>query len=356
MSKRLLKELSELTKSQNSKLLLENDYLVAFDEENLNKIFAIIKGPKDSLYRHKFIRLDLVIPSDYPHSPPKVSFVNRNGARIHPTLYEDGRCCCTILNTWPSIMSESNSKLEAWTSSFGIETVILTFLSFLDNEPYTYEGNAPNNQSYNDYVLYQTWDTCLIRYLIEPQGSTAARYLDQIDQPELFTIFIKDYILANIEHVFNDLYSSLYKFNYGYYYTKCFDISNYIINYEKIINILQDLLCENSFATPTCTRQRIENVKENVKENDKENIDYQCNICFDTVKDNIYYTLHCNHSFHKCCLRDHINVNDNICSMCRTKLTKSEILDINYIINPLTKRRVKIGGKTYKKLIFHNPT
>jgi hypothetical protein len=63
-------------------------------------IHSIIKCPQDSVYRHKFIRLDLTIPSNYPYEPPQVSFVNYDGVRIHPNMYESGKCCSTILNTW----------------------------------------------------------------------------------------------------------------------------------------------------------------------------------------------------------------------------------------------------------------
>ena len=116
MNKRLLKELIQLVNEQNSKPFLENDYLIYFDDSNISKISSIIKGPYDSLYRHKFIRLDFEIPDNYPHSPPKVTFVNHDGVRIHPNMYENGQCCATILNTWGS------SIYEKWTSS------ILSFL------------------------------------------------------------------------------------------------------------------------------------------------------------------------------------------------------------------------------------
>ena len=76
MNKRLVKELKNLILQQNKKPLLENDYLVSFDEENINHVYTIIKCPYDSVYRHKFIRLDFNIPEDYPHSPPIVTFIN----------------------------------------------------------------------------------------------------------------------------------------------------------------------------------------------------------------------------------------------------------------------------------------
>lgn len=71
------------------KLQKPNDiYLISFNENNLKEIDAIIKAPKDSLYKHTFIILKLNLPDDYPFSPPKVTFINYNNTRIHPNLME----------------------------------------------------------------------------------------------------------------------------------------------------------------------------------------------------------------------------------------------------------------------------
>jgi ubiquitin-protein ligase len=151
-NKRLLNEIKRLFIQQNNKDLLDNDYLIHFDDTNINKVQTIIKAPQDSVYRHKFIRLDFEIPDNYPYSPPKVTFVNFDGVRIHPNMYEDGKCCSTILNTWPS-------DNEKWTSSMGIETVLLAFISFLDYNPYTFEPGGRDDSTYTDFVLYQSWKT-----------------------------------------------------------------------------------------------------------------------------------------------------------------------------------------------------
>jgi len=44
-----------------------------------------------------------------------------------------------------------------------------------------------------------------------------------------------------------------------------------------------------------------------------------------------------------------IETSANICPMCRSDIANNEIED--WIINPLTKRRVKCGGRTYKYLV-----
>ena len=73
-------------------------------------------------------------------------------------MYEDGKCCLTILNTWPS-------EKEKWESTMGIETILLAFLSLLDHHPYIYEPGGRDDTSYSDYVLFQTFTSCLIRYI-----------------------------------------------------------------------------------------------------------------------------------------------------------------------------------------------
>jgi ubiquitin-protein ligase len=338
-NKRLLKEIRVLTLEQNKKPLLENDYLVTFDETNLNKVYAIIKPPKDSLYKHKFIRLNFDIPQEYPHVPPTVSFVNYDGLRIHPCMYEDGRCCATILNTWPSLQSASNNNLEAWTSSFGIETVILTFLSFLDNEPYRHEANAPDNQSYNEFVLYQGWYTCFIRYLE-----------NQHLEPELFTKFIYNYLLDNIDDILDDLYNCSELYPEDAYETNCFYIGYYTINYNMIIHTINEWY-NYIYYKENAQLQVTHGLEIPSKETCLNNL--TCNICFDTQQYTDNITLNCKHQFHNKCLELHIQNNGNICSLCRTDISEQDqmLLKQMWIINPETKRRVKIGSRTYNRLI-----
>ena len=340
MNKRLLKEVRQLIIEQNKKPLLENDYLVSFDGDNLNKVQAIIKCPYDSVYRHKFVRLNFDLPEDYPHSPPKVTFVNYDGVRIHPNMYEDGKCCSTILNTWPS-------DNEKWTSSMGIETILLTFHSFFDNNPYTYEPGGRDDSSYTEYVLYQSWKTCLLRYLHD------------YSQPEIFTTFIHNYLMVYVEDIFNDLTKLLEEYPYGPRYTRCFEIDNYIINYENIIYRLEQhyqyIDYKENFAIDG----------EELDYNSFINKDYKCNICFDTIEtsEDDVINLTCNHSFHIKCLNIHMTNNGNICSLCRNQVNSNDLNIIthkckslkrsleDWIINPETKRRVKVGSRTYLRLI-----
>ena len=332
VNKRFQKEIRQLYIQQSQRNLLDNDYLIYYDETDTNKLHSIIKAPVDSVYRHRFIRLDFTIPANYPHSPPEVTFINYDGVRIHPNMYEDGKCCATILNTW------GDDKFEKWTSSMGIETILLTFHSFLDNNPYMYEPGGRDDPSYTVYVQHQSWTSCLIRYL-------------QHEKNETFKEFMHNYLLLNIDSIFGDLQTLEELYPSGYYETRCFEIDTFSINYSKISTVLQYYFNYIEFQESymMCTFEEFSNN------------DYNCCICYDTseIDDNIL-TLQCNHSFHRVCLQHHTQTNNNICPMCRGELTTDDnkLIQFNtsneddtvWMINPLTRRRIKIGGRTYNYL------
>lgn len=336
-NKRLLKEIHQLTIQQNSKPLIENDYIISVNESNINKIHTIIKGPYDSVYRHKFIKLDFDIPKDYPHSPPKVTFIfydiRHTFKRIHPNFYEDGRCCSTILNTWNS------GRNDKWTSSMGIETVLLTFQSFLDNNPYTYEPGDGDDDSYTQYVKYQTWNTCLLKYLE-----------NKALQPEIFSNYIYNYLLANIFDIYNELNENINTYPNNVYYSSKFEIFNYIVNYNIILDQVNEWFNYIEYT---------EHFDDDICYNTFVNTAYNCNICFDTKEFPEIIKLSCNqkHSFHIKCIDGHITNNGKICSLCRKDIVPNDlklIQEIHWIINPVTNRRIKVHGKTYNRLVNEN--
>ncbi|NBP00786.1 MAG: hypothetical protein EBU90_11765 [Proteobacteria bacterium] len=330
VNKRFLREVRALINQQQSKEFLDNDYLVYLDDSDTTKVSAIIKPPTDSVYRHKFIRLDLTIPEDYPHSPPDVKFVNHDGIRIHPNMYENGKCCSTILNTW------GDSPLEKWTSSMGIETVLITFHSFLDDNPYTYEPGGRDDPSYTVFVLYASWQTCLLRYL-------------QYEKIDLFTQFIQNYMLANIDSIFADLSSASELYPKGTYRSRCFEIGEYTIDYLRLMHIVQNYYNYIDYTDTLAVHDT-----DTLAFDDFMSQEYKCGICFDTENESTQVTLHCGHTFDKHCLLKHTRTNSALCSMCRSELTDLDhklLVDPIWTINPLTKRRIKINGPTHRYLI-----
>lgn len=315
-NKRLLIELKNLQNQQYSKQnLLDNDYLIFPDDQDMNIVYTIIKAPEDSVYRHKFIRLDFKMPQNYPFEPPVVTFINYDGVRIHPNMYEDGKCCLTILNTWPS-------EKEKWESTMGIETILLAFLSFLDNTPYVHEPGGRDDNTYTGYVIHQTYKSCLLRYI-------------QFEKISLFRKFIFSYLMVNIDYIFNDLrYLSTNYDNVKFFYTSCFEIYNYTINYDKTI---QDLSYYYNYLD-----YDDENDDYDLEDFDTDlDLNNLCTICLEELREN-KMKLECNHFFHKTCITKHLKI-QNHCPVCRK--------DNVWMINPLTKRRIKFGSRTHKRLI-----
>jgi ubiquitin-protein ligase len=323
MNKRLLHEINRLVKEQISKPnILDNDYIIDIDETDNHLIQAIIKAPKESVYKHTFIRLSLKIPDNYPHSPPEVTFVNHDSVRIHPNMYEDGKCCATILNTWPS-------DNEKWTSSMGIETILLAFMSFLDYNPYTHEPGGRDDPSYTIYVRYQSFKTCLIRYL-------------QYETNEVFLNYMIKYLVTFKEEIMNDLRDLEWEVPFDFYYTSCFEIDRYYIDYSEIRRSLRVYM---NFLEPD--PEKLDSTPGNLPLDSDPSQHFLCEICFDTLETNEEHPgpliqLECYHFFHEICLKAHIRENGEICPICRKSSTA-------WVINPCTKRRLKRDSRTYNK-------
>ncbi len=321
MNKRLIKEITNIQTDIRKRG--DIGYVISVPDDDICKVKVLIKGVYDSVYRHKFIRLDIVIGDQYPFTPPEVYFINYDGVRIHPNMYENGKCCLTILNTW------GDNIFEKWTSSMGIETIILAFQSFLDNNPYTYEPGGRDDETYTVFVKYQSWKTCLIRYL-------------ENETEEIFLEYMYKYILNNYKEIEETLNNLIREYPYGSYYTKCFEIYYFMINYTNIKKILEDFYSYLSKDIDMCCLNDPDTEKEYIYEEEQHK--GVCEICFEnSIKNDFKIALRCDHIFHYNCLMKHIEINASLCPMCR-----DEIIIPEWIVNPSTNRRIKFGGKTHK--------
>ena len=63
-------------------------------------IFKVgIAGPPDTPFVGMYLLFEFELNEDYPHRPPKVTFISRRkGHRIHPNMYDgSGKICLSIL-------------------------------------------------------------------------------------------------------------------------------------------------------------------------------------------------------------------------------------------------------------------
>ncbi|KAL3851318.1 hypothetical protein ACJIZ3_013200 [Penstemon smallii] len=114
--------------------LPESIYVRVF-EERMDLIRAAIVGTSGTPYHDNLFFFDIYLPPQYPNEPPMV-YYNSGGLRINPNLYESGKVCLSLLNTW------TGSHSEVWNP--GSSTVLQILISLqslvLNEKPYFNEA------------------------------------------------------------------------------------------------------------------------------------------------------------------------------------------------------------------------
>ena len=151
--KRLVKDVKDIIK----KPLLDNGIIYSHSEDNLLKGYAIIFGPKDTIYENGAYFFEFDFPKTYPIEPPKLTYLTNNGkTRFNPNLYRNGKVCVSILNTW---------RGPGWTSCMTIRTVLITLVTLLHNKPLLNEPGITENHhafdSYNKIIQFRNFETAI---------------------------------------------------------------------------------------------------------------------------------------------------------------------------------------------------
>lgn len=149
--KRIVKDVTQLMREP----LEDQGIYYKHDEDNIYMGYALIIGPKDTLYQHGFYLFKFMFSEDYPIKPPIVTFqTNNHNIRFHPNLYRNGKCCLSILNTWTG---------EQWSSCQSISTILLSLLLLFNNEPLLSEPGITKKhedfETYNKVIQYYNYFT-----------------------------------------------------------------------------------------------------------------------------------------------------------------------------------------------------
>ncbi|KAG7962309.1 hypothetical protein I3843_09G060500 [Carya illinoinensis] len=163
-----------LKKAQREWSILEKDlpetiYVRVFDGR-MDLLRAAIVGAPGTPYHDGLFFFDIFLPTEYPYEPPLVHY-NSGGLRVNPNLYESGKVCLSLLNTWTGTGS------EVWNP--GSSTILQVLLSLqalvLNEKPYFNEagydkqiGRAEgekNSVSYNENAFLVTCKSML--YLLQ---------------------------------------------------------------------------------------------------------------------------------------------------------------------------------------------
>ncbi|CAL9198142.1 unnamed protein product [Musa hybrid cultivar] len=129
--------------------ILENDlpetiYVRAY-EERMDILRAVIVGPAGTPYHDGLFFFDIFFPPTYPQKPPEV-YYRSGGLRINPNLYDSGRVCLSLLNTWSGEGCEKwipykSSMLQVLVS---IQALVLNAKPFFNEPVYAEIKSTPD--------------------------------------------------------------------------------------------------------------------------------------------------------------------------------------------------------------------
>ena len=232
--RRLQKDIIDIIKEP----LTDHGIYYAHDENNMLQGYAVIFGPDDTIYRYGAYCFKFTFPSDYPFSPPTLTYLtNDSETRFHPNLYRNGKVCISILNTW---------KGEQWTSCQSIKSILLMLVTLFHNKPLLNEpGIKESHKSfipYNRIIKYKNIEIAILRTLSKNNNSFI------IKPCECFLPIYRKYVNKNKQKILDYVKSIREKPYYKSKEPPCVSISIYNmrckLDYKSLYKKLKTLLKE----------------------------------------------------------------------------------------------------------------
>lgn len=224
--KRLLKDIVDIIKNP----LEDQGIYYKQDETNIQRAWALIIGPKDTLYANGYYLFEFMFPKEYPYVPPKVLFkTNNNNIRFHPNLYRNGKVCLSILNTW---------RGEQWTSCQSIKTVLLTLVTLFHNKPLLNEPGISETykyfKHYNDIIQFSNYNIAILDILKEKISYDVFSHFKNIIRENF--IKNKSLILETLNLLKIAQGSDINSIDIPIY-----SMGNVIINYNKLVENISNI-------------------------------------------------------------------------------------------------------------------
>ncbi|XP_023289754.1 baculoviral IAP repeat-containing protein 6 isoform X3 [Orussus abietinus] len=172
--KRLAQE--AVTLSSALPLSYSSSVFVRCDADRLDVMKVLITGPAETPYANGCFEFDVYFPPDYPNSPMLINLetTGRHTVRFNPNLYNDGKVCLSVLNTWHGRPEE---KWNAHTSSF-LQVLVSIQSLILVSEPYFNEpgyersrgtsSGAQSSQEYNANICQATAKWAMLDQIRNP--------------------------------------------------------------------------------------------------------------------------------------------------------------------------------------------
>uniref|UniRef100_A0A0E0IHK3 E2 ubiquitin-conjugating enzyme n=1 Tax=Oryza nivara TaxID=4536 RepID=A0A0E0IHK3_ORYNI len=135
-------------------------------EDRMELLRAVIVGPAGTPYHDGLFFFDVYFPSQYPKKPPLVNY-RSGGLRLNPNLYDSGKVCLSLLNTW------SGHGCEKWNPSnstmlqvlVSIQALVLNAKPYFNEPGYAASANTPQGEkmsmAYNESTFLLSCRTML---------------------------------------------------------------------------------------------------------------------------------------------------------------------------------------------------
>ena len=173
-ARRLAQEISALATSL--PLSTSSSVFVQVDEDRLDVMKVLITGPEDTPYGNGCFIFDIYFTADYPGSPMLVQLetTGQRTIRFNPNLYNDGKVCLSILNTWHGRPeerwnSQSSSFLQVLVS---VQSLILVPEPYFNEPGYEQSRGTANgtqrSQEYNANITQATARWAILEQMKNP--------------------------------------------------------------------------------------------------------------------------------------------------------------------------------------------
>lgn len=172
--KRLAQE--AVTLATSLPLSYSSSVFVRCDMDRLDIMKVLITGPSDTPYANGCFEFDVYFPPDYPMTPMLINLetTGHHTVRFNPNLYNDGKVCLSVLNTWHGRPEE---KWNAQTSSFlqvlvSIQSLILVPEPYFNEPGYERSRGTPSgtqsSKEYNSNICQATARWGMLEQIVNP--------------------------------------------------------------------------------------------------------------------------------------------------------------------------------------------
>ncbi|KAL2459726.1 Uncharacterized protein Fot_54470 [Forsythia ovata] len=184
--RKIMKEWKSLKKD-----LPESIYVQVYDTR-IDLLRAVIIGNKGTPYDNGLFFFDICLPSNYPFQPPKV-YYHAHGLRLNPNLYENGKVCLSLINTW------FGTDTEMWTQNSTILQVLISIQGLvLNDRPYF---NEPGYEHGKNYICPK-WTKRFMAYNEEVFILSCKSMLYALNNPpKNFEIFVVEHFRKHTDSI-----------------------------------------------------------------------------------------------------------------------------------------------------------